>query len=114
MASDPQCGAAHRRPDRHRATRRARRRHAAVGGQRVGQAAAAWCHDSGQTTAFTVVRSGFLTTALAPQLPKRTTAVVREPLPAVELHHRPRQRRATQTRVAVAWVRSSEGRCTDV
>ena len=42
--------------------------------QRVSQAASAWCHDGGQATAFTVVRSGILTTAFALDLRKRTTA----------------------------------------
>ena len=46
--------------------------------QRVGQTASAWCHGGGQTTAFPVVRSGSLTTALAPDLDKRMVADVRE------------------------------------
>jgi hypothetical protein len=50
--------------------------------QRVGQTASAWCHGGGQTTAFPVVRSGSLTTALAPDLDKRMVADVRGPLPA--------------------------------
>jgi hypothetical protein len=50
--------------------------------QRVGQTASAWCHGGGQTTAFPVVRSGSLTTALAPDLDKGMVADVRGPLPA--------------------------------
>jgi hypothetical protein len=50
--------------------------------QRVRQAAPAWCHDGGHTTAFTVVRSGSLTTAFALDLRKRTIADIRGPLPA--------------------------------
>jgi hypothetical protein len=50
--------------------------------QRVRQAAPAWCHDGGHTTAFTVVRSGSLTTAFALDLRKRAIADTRGPLPA--------------------------------
>ena len=48
----------------------------------VVQAAFPWCHDSGQTAAFTPVRSGSLTTGSAPELRKRTTLDIRGPLPA--------------------------------
>jgi hypothetical protein len=47
----------------------------------VVQAAFPWCHDRGQTAAFTLVRSGSLTTGSAPELRKRTILDIRGPLP---------------------------------
>jgi hypothetical protein len=46
------------------------------------QAAAARCHDRGQTVPFTVVRDGFSTSVVAGDLRRRTLADLREPLPA--------------------------------
>jgi hypothetical protein len=53
-----------------------------AGTQRIGQAAFAWCHHGGQTTTFTVVRSGFLTTILRIDLRRRMSADVRGLPPA--------------------------------
>ncbi len=41
---------------------------ASAAAERVGQAASAWCHDGGQTVAFTVVRGGPWMIAQAPDL----------------------------------------------
>jgi hypothetical protein len=50
--------------------------------QRIGQAAFAWSQHGGQTTTFTVVRRGFLTTILRLDLGKQMSADVQGPPPA--------------------------------